>query len=354
MECLSLYKPHTKLRNELFPKKGSALDLNRMSIKLDGHALVQAMKELAVQLQKTPTRDEFKASYPSLEGSYRSVFGGYSALVQASGLDPVERKKIKITNEVFNVNLERHLEVYNNSQKASDSLQLGVNSKPWPKIAILPDVHFPWESKKVLSAFYKFIEIHQPDYICQIGDLYDAYSHAKFPRSHNIFLPREETQISREKAVEMWATIRKLCPSARLTQCTGNHDLRPIKRILEVYPAAEDWIEKAVKDLMTFDGVHTIYDTREELIIGDIAVFHGYRGQVGAHRDYTQMNCITGHVHRGNVSYRQIGGRTLWELHTGFAGDPEGKGLTYTPQKISTWTHGFGFVWPWGPQFIPV
>ena len=95
------------------------------------------------------------------------------------------------------------------------------------------------------------------------------------------------------------------------------------------------------------------YRRTEELIIGDIAVFHGYRSQLGAHRDYTLMNCINGHTHKGGAVFRQIRGSVIWELNSGLAGDPEAKGLTYRPQKITDWTPGFGEVDKKGPRFIP-
>jgi len=115
----------------------------------------------------------------------------------------------------------------------------------------------------------------------------------------------------------------------------------------------EHWIEKYFEELFTYPGVETIFDSRQELLFDDVLIFHGYRGAVNAHRDYTLLNCITGHTHVGGTSFRRIRGQVLWELKTGYAGDPEAKGLTYTPQKTTHWTHGFGYVWAWGPQFIP-
>jgi hypothetical protein len=44
----------------------------------------------------------------------------------------------------------------------------------------------------------------------------------------------------------------------------------------------------------------------------------------------------------------------LFELNSGLAGDPEAKGLTYTPQKITVWTPGFGAINKYGPQFVSV
>ncbi len=315
---------------------------------MDQHELIAALKDLALELGRTPTRSEFIGRVAGGAYQLTRVFGTYSLMLKAGGLDTYDdrRKARKIDGSIFQRDIEQHVEAYKPREFSE--------RKPWPKIAILPDVHFPWENKKVLEAFYKFVEVNQPEHIVQIGDLYDAYSHAKFPRSHNQFTPREETDLSRGKAVAMWDAIKKAAPKATRYQILGNHDIRPLKRILEVYPEAEDWIKNEVHKLMTFDGVTTMFDPREELIIGDIAILHGYRSQLGQHRDFTLMNCVTGHSHVGGAVFRQIQGRVLWELNAGFAADPEGKGLTYTSQKLSRWTPGFGWIDSYGPRFVPV
>jgi hypothetical protein len=139
-----------------------------------------------------------------------------------------------------------------------------------------------------------------------------------------------------------------------LYQICGNHDARPLKRILEVYPEAEDWVKKMFAEMMTFPGVETILDTRQELVLpGDVMVIHGYKSKLGEHRDHMLFNAVCGHQHTGGVVYKNLRGRTLWELNAGLAGDPEAKGLTYTPQRITSWTLGFGWLDEYGPRFIP-
>ena len=108
-------------------------------------------------------------------------------------------------------------------------------------------------------------------------------------------------------------------------------------------------------DMMSFDGVETILDSRQELMLpGDVMVVHGYKSKIGEHRDHALYNAVCGHQHTGGVVYRQIRGRVLWELNAGLAGDPEAKGLTYGAQKINSWTLGFGFLDEYGPRFIPL
>lgn len=181
------------------------------------------------------------------------------------------------------------------------------------------------------------------------------YSHSKYPRSHNEFTPREEERLARERNEKFWKDVQAASPGSKCVQMMGNHCIRPLKRVLEVYPAAEDWIEQYLKNLFTFDGVKTVFDPREELFLrDDIIVLHGYRSKLGQHRDFALMSCFTGHTHRGGVVWRSLAdGRQIFECNSGVAGDPESKGLTYTAQKIHDWTPGFAIMCELGPMFVP-
>jgi predicted phosphodiesterase len=313
---------------------------------VDQHDLVSALKQVAVELGKTPTRREFTERVPGGH-AYERLFGSYSALIQAAGLDPIDRKQPKISNAIFQRDIEKHLEDYQPKPLPE--------RKPYPSLAVISDVHWPFENRKVIEKFLDYVEKHKPRWVIINGDAWDMYSHSKYPRSHNVFTPREEQALARKRNEEFWCEVRKRSPQSQCVQMMGNHDVRPLKRVLEVYPAAEDWISQKLQELFTFDGVKTIMDAREELFVSeDVIVFHGYRSQLGAHRDYTLYSCINGHTHVGGVVWRQIRGGTLFEANSGVAGDPYSKGLNYTPQKITHWTPGFLGMDDYGPRFIPV
>jgi len=326
-----------------------------LSLKDDQHQLIQDLQALAVKLQRTPTKAEFHREVKAANSRTIRFFNNYSLLLQAAGLEPAPNSRVKINNQVFERSIETHLE--NHRREAVETPEIKsqvISNTPTPSFATISDIHFPFQSEKVLSAFAIYVEKHQPEYVILNGDAWDMYSHAKFPRSHNIFTPREEQDLARKGNEEFWREIQKRSPQSKCVQMLGNHDVRPLKRILETYPAAEDWIDKILKELFTFDNVETFFDVREELILGNTAIFHGYRGGLGDHRDFTLMNCVNGHTHKGGVVYRQIRGSVLWELNSGLAGDPTAKGLTYTPQKITQWTPGFGAHDTYGPRFISI
>lgn len=314
--------------------------------KKNSHELITGLRTLASELQRTPTRDEFFKSPHASDKSIRDVFGTYTALVQAAGLDPVKPRR-NIDNSIFKRDLERHLETYE---------PRGIEGpKPFPTAAIISDIHFPFESKRVIDRFLEYVEKEKPQFVIINGDAFDHYSHSRYPRSHNIFTPREEERLAREKNETFWRDVQKRSPSSRCIQLLGNHCVRPLKQVLEHYPAAEDWVKEYLTKLMTFDGVETIMDPREEFHLTDeIIVFHGYRSKLGDHRDYTLKSCFTGHTHKGGVVWRSLAnGRQVFECNSGVAGDPESKGLSYTSQRIHDMTPGFAVLTAWGPMFVP-
>ncbi len=312
------------------------------------HELVSALKDLALELGRSPTRAEFESRVKGGNNKLKKA-GGFSILLQAAGLDTYDdrRKNQKITNKIFEKPLAPILERY----EPRETLKI----EPWPKIAVISDIHWPFCNQRVLDAFYAFCEKHQPDHIILNGDAWDMYAHSKYPRSLNTYSPREEQELSRQANEVFWKELQKRCPKAKYTQMLGNHDIRPLKRVLEAYPAAEDWVEEMLKRLFTFEKVHTVFDPRQEFMLpGNIMIHHGYRSKLGDHSTYTLHNCIVGHTHLGGAVFRQMRGQVRWELNSGVAGDPESKALSYSPQKITHWTPGFGWVDEYGPRFIPV
>lgn len=319
---------------------------------IDSHEMVRTLKELAIELGRTPLLHEFCEKVPG--GHYRlRKLGGFAILCQMAGLSVQKNgskpaKLKKPGNEVFEKDIEKHLDAYEAARKI-------VLARPTqPTIASISDIHWPFHNQAVIDAFLAFILIMQPDYVILNGDAWDMYCHGKFPRSHNVFTPREEERLARQKNEEFWRRVREACPQTKCVQMLGNHDVRPLKRLIEAAPTLEDWVGDYFRKAFSFDGVETIFDARQEYVVGDVMIFHGYRTGLGAHRDYTMRNCINGHTHRGGTVFRKIKDHVIWELNSGYAGDPNTKGLSYTAQKSVEWTPGFAVVDAHGPRFIPI
>lgn len=213
-------------------------------------------------------------------------------------------------------------------------------------------MHFPFEDKLALEKLHAIAKDFKPDLIIQIGDLYDMFSYSKYANGVSVMTPKDESASARIGAVKMWAKFRRDCPTAKLVQLVGNHDERPIKRVLEKCPENEEFIKMAVRDMLTFDGVKTIFDPKEEFIYDGVIYMHGFR-KFGEHSVFNQQNTVCGHLHRGAVQWNQNLNGSYFELNVGFMADKSSPALAYKSQnKISKMTVGFGMLDKLGPRFV--
>jgi|GEM_PF-2442300 len=309
--------------------------------------MLNELRDLASELKRAPTMNEYIKAYGHTRHFISIMFGGFSPLLQSLGLTPHKAKKID--DSIFEVkDIESHLNKYNQESDIIDPVK--VSSNNW---CVVSDVHYPFHHEKKLEEFFQRAEKKKYDLWILNGDVRDMYSHAKFPRSHNIFTPREENTLGRKLTEEFWARAKKINPKARLFLTMGNHSVRPMKRIMEEYPEAEDWIAEAMKREFSFDGVTTLFNSRDFILLNEeIAVFHGYKMKLGDHRDQHLMSCITGHTHRPGIVYRRMFNKIIFEANSGFMGNPAAKGLTYTSSKLTEWVNGFLEGDEFGPRFI--
>lgn len=226
---------------------------------------------------------------------------------------------------------------------------------PSPRIVWIGDAHLPWIHKPTFSKILQIIEAFKPDVIGQCGDLYDFYSFSRFPKNPNTTSPDVELNTGRKCAEEFWRLIHKKAPDATCYQIKGNHCDRPIKRAMELAPELASLIGPQMKSIYEFEGVKTIHDSTQELIIGDICFMHGFRGKLGDHAKHNMMNTVVGHSHRGGVFYMPtIKGKTIWELNVGYIADPTQDPLKYSMQRYVHWTRGLGLIDIHGPRFCPL
>lgn len=305
------------------------------------HRLIAELKEIAADLGHSPTRDEYRKHTKIGEKAYRSVFGGFTPMLLAAGLKTYAEKASKDAAFIAPIGSIKH-------DTTTKKPALSVPGK----ILVLGDTHFPWVHVGALEAVFQFIKAN-PDiaYVVQLGDLYDMYSWAKFPRSHMIYTPKHEIELGRQMAEEMWKRIRSMLPKAQCYQILGNHDSRPMKKVMELAPELEIFVE--FSKWYQFVGVKSVNDPREWLSIGDVHFTHGHLTGLGAHARRFQRNVVCGHSHVGGVFFSQIeSGRIIYELNAGYLGDPNTKPLSYTATKLTNWTLGFGVIDEHGPRFV--
>lgn len=219
-------------------------------------------------------------------------------------------------------------------------------------VVVLGDTHFPFHSHDAVDRAIELIGELKPDMVIQVGDLYDLFSYSKYPRTPNLILPKDECALGRECAEILWRDIGKASPRSERVQLAGNHDDRLMKRIFEIAPNYEHVTRDYFRSLLTFPGVHTVHDSKEEFIYGGVCYMHGYK-KFGEHAPYNQMSTVTGHLHRAGVLYFQNINGPFWELNAGWLGDKTSPVFTYRSQnKITGTTCGVGLVDALGPRFV--
>lgn len=224
------------------------------------------------------------------------------------------------------------------------------------KAIILGDCHHPWADPRAIRAAIKVIEVEKPKLIIQIGDLYDLFSYTKFSRSQNVLTPKEEVDAARKDAIKMWRDVIAAAPDAVCYQIMGNHDIRPIKRIMDKAPEFEHLIAKSWKELFKFPGVNTLLDARDDLTLDGIIYEHGFYSKPGMHCKENMASTVIGHTHRAWCHFEHVRGidNPIWELNVGYLADPTQEPLSYTRKKHGKWTQGVGIVDNYGPRFCPV
>lgn len=313
---------------------------------------------VARSLGHTPGRDEYfaHAEHNVTKAQMYELFGGWTQFVTGAGLTPKDERKKKLPSaaEFFAADVQKTLIDYQQLPK--------VRRIRFPEdfgnTLCIPDTHFPFVSTEVLCAIYEFADRMERTgnpvkRIVQLGDLYDMFSHSRFPRSFNFYTPRAEREAGYAGAAEMWKTLFKICKGAEGHQLLGNHDIRPYLRTLERNPEGEDFFDwNKFYGLFTFPGVALVRDHRQELFLDDIAFIHGHKSGLGEHSQFMLRNTVCGHTHRAGLAFKEYRDRIIFEMNCGLAGDPRAKALGFTPQKITNWTPAFGWIDRDGPRPI--
>lgn len=223
-------------------------------------------------------------------------------------------------------------------------------------VVVVGDTHFPYHDKAVLLQILNIIKEQKPTYVVQIGDLYDFFHFSRYPKSMLKFTPEEEVLEARANAESFWNQVQKLSPKSKCYQLLGNHDVRPIKRLLDKAPELEAFFN--VDSLFKFKGVTTMTSDRQELTLNlngeDIMFLHGHRSQLGSHMLYNEMSTVCGHSHTGGVVYKHYKSGTRYELNAGFVANASKGPLQYGAQTKKYWTLGVGLIDQYGPRFIPL
>lgn len=218
-------------------------------------------------------------------------------------------------------------------------------------IVAWPDLHSPWVHKEKVRKALDLLPELKPSHVIILGDSYDMYSFSRFPRSLNIMTPNEEILTARACMEEIWAGIQNRCKKSKFYQLKGNHSTRINKQLMAKFPELESLLK--IDHLWEFPKVQTIHDSKEELIINDIAFIHGHFTKLGDHVKQMNRSVVCGHSHRLGLFYLNRNDSILFEMNCGYLANPYADPLIYRPmKKYFDWTHGIGVIDRHGPRII--
>lgn len=313
--------------------------------KTKAHEVVAEIHRIASEMGKTPTRREFLDHGGSY--SFEKTFGGWTQAVHAAGLTPSSdeksaKRRKSLIRSAFTVPLSQ---LTHRSERKL--IEVPATSK---RVLSIGDVHAPWGCPETASLVVALAEQIKPTHIVQVGDARDMFAIGnRHPHTRLTYNPKEELDKGTEFLSWFWSSLRKAAPQAECFQLLGNHDSRPLKRVLESAPDLEILLD--LSRFYRFDGVTLVEDVREVLKIGDTAYIHGHRKH-GDHIRDLGCNVVHGHTHGAGIVYKKIEGKLLWEMDVATCALGDSVAMSYMPLKLDKMIQGVGFEDDYGPRFI--
>jgi len=208
------------------------------------------------------------------------------------------------------------------------------------KVAVLSDIHFPYEDSQALAITKAFLLDYQPDTIVWNGDVMDMYSVSKYEKSiHKKMNVQDELDYGYNKLDEWVNTFS----DADHYYVEGNHESRFKRMVKRDVPALECMRSLNIEKNLELDRLGiTWVPEHEDLYIGNLMFTHGtlVRKHAGnsarGHFEMYGCSVLIGHVHRLSVAYKRnknghhamIENGTLCDFDVEYARFPD-------------WQHGF-------------
>lgn len=176
-------------------------------------------------------------------------------------------------------------------------------------VAVLSDIHYPYESKEAVSLATAYLKDFGPEIIVLNGDIIDCYSISKYNKSISKTLTiQDELEIAGEA---LQGLVNEF-PDSRILYLEGNHETRLERLISSNAPALGHLPSLRINRLLELDkmGIEWISD-QEDLYIGKMLFMHGeyVRKHAGstarAHFERYGCSVLVGHVHRLSVSWKR-------------------------------------------------
>jgi predicted phosphodiesterase len=280
---------------------------------------------------------------------------------------PSNKPKIEVGNEALKLKgqirtIGKTTIRLSGSAGSNPILHKAIERKVSTRVAVLSDIHYPFEDEKAVRIVDAFLLDYQPDVVVYNGDVADCYnvsSYQKAPGKASTI--QQELDYTRLKLEERKAALPNVKEWYYLE---GNHENRFKRLIAKDAPALAGLKGCSFHEAMALDELDiTWVPDHEELWIGSLLFTHGHMARKHAgssargHFEKYGCSVLIGHVHRLSVAYRRtksgnhclIENGTLCDLDVEYAKFPDwqqgfttlefdGDYFAVTPRPIDNYT----------------
>jgi predicted phosphodiesterase len=224
---------------------------------------------------------------------------------------------------------------------------------PSTKVAVLSDIHYPFEDEKAIRLVDAFLQDYQPDVVVYNGDIADCYSVSSYGKAPGkVSTIQEELDYTRLKLEER----KHALPNVKnWYYLEGNHENRFKRLISKDAPSLAGLKGCSFHEALGIDelGITWIPD-HEELWIGSLLFVHGFLARkhsgASARGHFEKYGCslIVGHCHRLAMGYRRTKSGNHCLIENGTLCDFD---IEY--MKFPDWQQGFTTIEFDGDAFSP-
>jgi len=174
------------------------------------------------------------------------------------------------------------------------------NNEDGLRLLVLPDIHFPKQSKRAYGVVMKYVEDFKPEVVVNLGDLGDFAGVGHWNRQRYKMRKNYPVKRDLDMCYAHHKRLRDISPDADIYTLGGNHDQEWPERYIEDHPEMEGYFD--FERDMGFKDFNINYIKRENqpLKIGKVRFVHGWFTGIHhakKHAEHIHNNIVYGHAH---------------------------------------------------------
>lgn len=284
-----------------------------MSEQTEQHDLVRAVKDLALELGRTPTKAEFCSK---IQGAHYKIakFGNYSTLLQAAGIATYDERRSSGKRPIgarqkdirsYQKLCSRKEQIHGHFRHVIDLEDLfqRAGNPPTLKVSVQPDTHAKFVDVPAFRSYLKFLRAFQPHGHVILGDFADCEGLSHWPADD---LEPRRIVPEMKQSRELLQKLVDATPNAVFRIfCEGNHEnwiSQAFTRMPELFEGlAELDIEISVSSLLGLKKFgYELFPLNHLVQIGKAHFTHGLytsSNHAAKHLNQLKANVYYGHLH---------------------------------------------------------